>query len=301
MKINPNFNKKNRKIRNLGGIVNNFNKKSCLVDLKPLEEQKNREYLQIADNNHLKSSIDNQSKSHRVNIRIAKNYGFGLYFQNLREEILDKFLNYDEYISFDGLFKFQSLPDLFNFNKDQNPQQIDSSLNFHSNLNQSKLKNDQFLNHPFENLHKNNSNFPMREMNFNQVDQDENKEVNLTAIHANAIQKQIPKKHKQSEFYNDSEINFPNFKINKENDFEIENLKRNLDFYKITQESHNNSDKLETLKFNKNTNKHEYYNDNDKNLLEMTNNPQNCMREYSRSKLLNLQKLKDYCSKRKMI
>ena len=298
MKINPYFNKKNRKNKNLGGI--NYNKKSCLVDLKPLDEQKNKETLQNYDNDHFKTSNENVSKSLKVNIRIAKNYGFGLYFQNLREDIIDKFLNYDEYISFDGLFKFQSLSDLFNFNKDKTAPTTESSLNLNNilNLTQSKSKNILNNHNNFQSKNLNNHPDPRREIQF----MDEhitNNEIKSNQVQSNIFDIHIPKKQKYTQIYNESGFNITKLKNNQENEYEIENLRRNLDYYKMTQETDKTSAKLEIINFNKINNLPE--NCNKKNILEMNNNVSNCMREYSKTKMLNLNKLKEYCSKRKMI
>ena len=139
MKINVNLHKKPRKNRDLNqGVINN-NKKSCLVDLKTLENFKTENH------DTTKNLHDKASKS--LKVRTGKNLGFGTYFQKLREDIVDTFLNYDEYISYEGMINCSiSLPDLFNFNKEINiiapPTTTSSKFNQnHSVLQDSSINN----------------------------------------------------------------------------------------------------------------------------------------------------------------
>ena len=116
-----------KKINDLfkGGFRND--KKSCLIDLKPLEDKcegKRRDYSNCGRHSleHFsnypqiskeKTSIHKEQIA--VNIKVAKNLGFGTFFQKLREEIVDVFLSKDEMISLDKMFNQKGVNDLFNF------------------------------------------------------------------------------------------------------------------------------------------------------------------------------------------
>jgi hypothetical protein len=89
------------------GVFRN-DKKSCLIDLKPKEDV--IEMKENIDNNFVR-----QKKNLDLNLKVAKNLKFGTYFQTLREDIIDIFTQEEEYISFDGLFNFNKINDLFNF------------------------------------------------------------------------------------------------------------------------------------------------------------------------------------------
>jgi len=300
MKINPNFQKKNKKNKNNSlGVFNN--KKSCLVDLKPLEENQQREI--IKQDKEIKDVSDRTSKTLKVNIKIAKNYGFGTYFQNLRESIIDKFLNYDEYISFDGLFKFHSLNDLFNFSKENLNESISKMKQFPQN--QSKLKNENIEIYPpstniTHNIHLNNT---KRNINYcfedsNDLEEEiQQRDQNIYLPFQNKI------KQKNHEYFNNQlDFGFTSSGHNKENEFEIEFLKKNLEHSKGIERTDLNSNR-----YDKGSNlNYQYFSKNPPILTESFNESNyaetnNCMREHSRKKIMNLKKIKDYCSKRKMM
>lgn len=300
MKINPNFQKKNKKNKNNSlGVFNN--KKSCLVDLKPLEDNKHREILKQEKDN--KEVNDRTSKTLKVNIKIAKNYGFGTYFQNLRESIIDKFLNYDEYISFDGLFKFHSLNDLFNFSKENINESMSKLKQFPQN--QSKVKTDNKEIYPPSTNITHNNHLINTKRNINYCFEDQN-ELEEEIQHKNQsvflpIHNKIKQKHNEY-FKNQSEFDFIRSDYNKENEFEIEFLKKNLESSKCNERTGLNSiryDKGSDLNYQYFSNNPHFFNNgfNDSNYAE-TNN---LVREHSRTKLMNLKKVKDYCSKRKMM
>lgn len=126
IKDNIKMNRK-KKINDLfkGGFRND--KKSCLIDLKPLEDKcegKQRDYSNCGRRSleHFsnypqisKEKTSIQKEQIAVNIKVAKNLGFGTFFQKLREEIVDIFLSKDEMISLDKMFNQKGVNDLFNF------------------------------------------------------------------------------------------------------------------------------------------------------------------------------------------
>ena len=303
MKINPNFNRKNRKIKNHNlGVFNN--KKSCLVDLKPLEETKHRESLQIEKEGVV--TCDKISKSLKVNIKIAKNYGFGTYFQNLRESIIDKFLNYDEYISFDGLFKFQSLSDLFNFSKEPQNESISTMKQFQQN--QSKIKHENDYTHPPSTNITYNNQVNNTKRNFDYC-YEENKELETDFPKSNqnislAFQNKYKKKNHEY-FDNQSDYDFFKPDYSKQNDNEIEYLKKNLgnsDYVELIDQNSLIFDRQYKISNLNNQYFKDYSYFNNQSLNDINHGEINsCMREHSRTKLMNLQKIKDYCSKRKMM
>lgn len=110
------------------GVFKN-DKKSCLIDLKPLDQkrhiekelnQKKEIYDQKNLNNFPKEDANTKfpyKNKNRlgINLRVAKNLGFGSFFRKVREEIVDIFLSKQEFISFEGLINSNSINDLFNF------------------------------------------------------------------------------------------------------------------------------------------------------------------------------------------
>jgi hypothetical protein len=100
------------------GVFKN-DKKSCLVDLKPREEVKN---MILEEKENQCENYPRQRKTLDLNLKVAKNLKFGTYFTKLREEIVDIFTQDDEYISFDGLFSFNKINDLFNFREAPNTE-----------------------------------------------------------------------------------------------------------------------------------------------------------------------------------
>ena len=100
------------------GVFRN-DKKSLLVDLKPLDRKLELEKLK-KENENINPNIDREKelisrkKTLDVKLKVAKNVGFGSFFKRLREEVVDIFLSKEDYISFDGLFS-NDINDLFNF------------------------------------------------------------------------------------------------------------------------------------------------------------------------------------------
>lgn len=118
-----------RKFNEINKGVFKNDKKSCLVDLKPLQklnqlkdnkEEKNEEDIAIQSKTDKNINMQNnettklKKKNLEINLRVSKNLGFGTFFKKIREEITDIFMSSEEYISFDGLFNFNQLPVLFN-------------------------------------------------------------------------------------------------------------------------------------------------------------------------------------------
>lgn len=123
------------------GVFKN-DKKSCLVDLKPLDKKREieQEIKGVSKAKGREKSIDEKvtkRKTLDLNLKIAKNLGFGTYFKKLREEIVDVFLSDEEYVSFEGLFNFNQMNELFNFQKDK-----DSNIeNINPNINIENINN----------------------------------------------------------------------------------------------------------------------------------------------------------------
>lgn len=118
-----------RKLNDLYKGVFKNDKKSCLVDLKPLDKKR-----ELDKNNHketdeevsnlnpsrAKVQVEHKSKPLNVNLKVSKNLNFGTYFKRIREEIVDVFMAKDDLISFEGLVNSQQINELFNgnFNRD---------------------------------------------------------------------------------------------------------------------------------------------------------------------------------------
>jgi hypothetical protein len=115
------------------GVFKN-DKKSCMIDLKPLDQKLNqhekpREKRNDINNNQMEirqyeeiiKMNQNNKKVDAKDFKVGKNLGFGSFFKNLREEIVEVFLAKDDLISFEGLFNSAYINDLFNF-----PQNRDS-------------------------------------------------------------------------------------------------------------------------------------------------------------------------------
>jgi hypothetical protein len=123
------------------GVFKN-DKKSCLIDLKPLDKKRELEKEPINKkdqedtrnlNNFQKeeynSKLANKNKNRLgINLRVAKNLGFGSFFRKVREEISDIFLSKEEYISFEGLINSNSVNDLFNFRDSTSKNFIDKEI-----------------------------------------------------------------------------------------------------------------------------------------------------------------------------
>ena len=123
------------------GVFKN-DKKSCLIDLKPLDKKRELEKEPINKkdpedsrnlNNFQKeeynSKLANKNKNRLgINLRVAKNLGFGSFFRKVREEISDIFLSKEEYISFEGLINSNSVNDLFNFRDSTSKNFVDKEI-----------------------------------------------------------------------------------------------------------------------------------------------------------------------------
>jgi hypothetical protein len=124
----------NRKRKNnelYKGVFKN-DKKGCIVDLKPKDEINQQILIEPREKENTNINIPRQKKTLDLNLRVAKNMKFGTYFQKLRDEIVDIFIQEDEYISFEGLFNFQKVNDLFNFREtspDMEPINIQTTEN----------------------------------------------------------------------------------------------------------------------------------------------------------------------------
>ena len=108
-----------RKINDLYKGVFKNNKKSNLIDLKPFQEQ--NELENDSKNNYelkTKFKYENNLNDNEIHInqklKVAKNLGFGNYFQRLRKRIIDIFLDDKELISYENMFKQKEVLELFN-------------------------------------------------------------------------------------------------------------------------------------------------------------------------------------------
>ena len=109
-----------RKLNELYKGVFKNDKKSCIVDLKPLDRKRELVALKIDEapkenrnslNNELKNT---KNKAVSVGLKVNKNLGFGSYFENLREEIVQIFTANEDFISFEGLVNSNQIKELFN-------------------------------------------------------------------------------------------------------------------------------------------------------------------------------------------
>jgi hypothetical protein len=115
-----------RKLNELYKGVFKNDKKSCLVDLKPLDKKRelekllNKEEEAEEDKNkkshHKQNPEPNKSHSMNVSLKVNKSLGFGNFFTSLREEVVDIFMAKDDYISFEGLVNSNQINELFNGN-----------------------------------------------------------------------------------------------------------------------------------------------------------------------------------------
>lgn len=127
---------KKRKLNELYKGVFKNDKKSCIVDLMPLdkkqENKKNKDDPENDENNHKpvskltkpNSYLENKPKGVNVSLKVNKNVGFGTYFKTLREEIVDVFSAKDDYISFEGLINSNIINDLFIGNRESTTKEL---------------------------------------------------------------------------------------------------------------------------------------------------------------------------------
>lgn len=142
-----------KKINDLYKGVFKNDKKSCLIDLKPLEDKCTRklnEPLQERKSVERLSNYPTISKEKKstnkqeieVNIKVAKNLGFGSFFQKLREDIVDIFLAKEDLISFEKMFTQKEVYDLFNIQNSTSKFNNSNDKNQNSFRGLSALTND---------------------------------------------------------------------------------------------------------------------------------------------------------------
>ena len=147
-----------RKINDLYKGVFKNNKKSNLIDLKPFQE--NNEIKEFEDNSKkyevkTKFKYENLQKTKEKHInaklKVAKNLGFGNYFQRLRKRIIDIFLDDKDLISYENMFKQKEVRELFNiknsvqndynYNSYKTEKEIPISGKFYYNNESNKINN----------------------------------------------------------------------------------------------------------------------------------------------------------------
>ena len=126
-----------RKINDLYKGVFKNNKKSNLIDLKPFQEQ--NELENDSKNNYelkTKFKYENNLNDNEIHVnqklKVAKNLGFGNYFQRLRKRIIDIFLDDKELISYENMFKQKEVLELFNI-KNSVKDNYEEKLNKYEN------------------------------------------------------------------------------------------------------------------------------------------------------------------------
>ena len=124
-----------RKINDLYKGVFKNNKKSNLIDLKPFQEQ-NESENDSKNNYELKTKFKYENNEKEINVnaklKVAKNLGFGNYFQRLRKRIIDIFLDDKELISYENMFKQKEVLELFNI-KNSVKDNYEEKLNKYEN------------------------------------------------------------------------------------------------------------------------------------------------------------------------
>ena len=132
-----------RKINDLYKGVFKNNKKSNLIDLKPFQEENEiKEFENNSKKYELKTKFKyenlQKTKEKHINakLKVAKNLGFGNYFQRLRKRIIDIFLDDKDLISYENMFKQKEVRELFNI---KNSVQNDN--NYNSFKNENKIPN----------------------------------------------------------------------------------------------------------------------------------------------------------------
>jgi hypothetical protein len=136
------MNKKRKHAELYKGVFKN-DKKSCLVDLKPLVGVNRNNPEEVRENKENRS--DNvlpevKKKTLEPTLKVSRNYRFGSYFKKLREEIVETFLSEDDLVSFESLFNFSQINELFNYKESVLTKQPSSENNlpyvsFTNNLN----------------------------------------------------------------------------------------------------------------------------------------------------------------------
>ena len=130
---------KKRKINDLYKGVFKNNKKSNLIDLKPFQEHNEiKEFENNSKKYELKTKFKyenlQKTKEKHINakLKVAKNLGFGNYFQRLRKRIIDIFLDDKELISYENMFKQKEVLELFNI-KNSVKDNYEEKLNKYEN------------------------------------------------------------------------------------------------------------------------------------------------------------------------
>jgi hypothetical protein len=141
---------KKRKLNELYKGVFKNDKKSCIVDLMPLDkkqENKNNKHDPEVEENNSKivskltkpnSHLENKTRGLNVSLKVNKNVGFGTYFKTLREEIVDIFSAKDDYISFEGLINSNLINDLFNGNNHESTTKDRRNVTVVNDLNENE-------------------------------------------------------------------------------------------------------------------------------------------------------------------
>jgi hypothetical protein len=112
------MNKKRRLNELYKGVFKN-DKKSCVVDLKPLDRLRELEPAKKSEEQEEKKNPEIKNKVIKpvsVSLKVGKNLGFGSFFQNVREEIIQIFTAKEDYISFEGLVNSSQINQMFNGN-----------------------------------------------------------------------------------------------------------------------------------------------------------------------------------------
>jgi hypothetical protein len=123
------------------GLFKN-NKSSRLIDLKPLEDEnfksKKDNIIDISYSKNKNKFIENDfgennnPKNFKINIKVAKNMGFGAYFKKIRQDIVEKFKLNDELINNKYMSYNDEIKDLFNINNSNS-----KNSNYYENTNKN--------------------------------------------------------------------------------------------------------------------------------------------------------------------
>ena len=123
------------------GLFKN-NKSSRLIDLKPLEDEnfksKKDNIIDISYSKNKNKFIENDfgennnPKNFKINIKVAKNMGFGSYFKKIRQDIVEKFKLNDELINNKYMSYNDEIKDLFNINNSNS-----KNSNYYENTNKN--------------------------------------------------------------------------------------------------------------------------------------------------------------------
>lgn len=134
------MNNRRRKVNDLYKGVFKNDRKSCLVDLKPLDQKREieldinkKKIVPLGEKENDQVKANEPQKFLEVNIKVGKNLGFGSYFKRLRQDIVDIFLSKDEAISFEGMFN-ENVSELFNLKESSNKFYNENKIMSNENL-----------------------------------------------------------------------------------------------------------------------------------------------------------------------